>query len=250
MCSFAAAWLEMLQQKNDAAESFIAVFTSACDQMRRAFDLFSEHHPQNGFLLNVPSTTTSHAFAYYLHELRRLQACLCALSGLQLHRENLSLSSQSHTIGNTHAGARIKIAITGGPVAPSVVETVGAILNAANAEIVLNTTENAMSPYSLESVHANSGDPLEALARAYFDMPAIWKRPNTAFYEWAVRLARHHGVHGVILFRHNWCDLWHSQSQQFHKHLSLPVLELDLDGKAAIPQSACSRLEAFMEALA
>lgn len=249
MCSFTAAWLEFLEQKTGSGESFISIFTSACDQMRRAYDLFSMRCPQNTFLLNVPATTTEHALAYYRQELVRLQDYLCACSGNRPDWHGVRPGLQNQTPSELPCKTRIKIAITGGPVAQPILESVCAMLDACNARIVLNATENTLSPHSFHTA-SEDADPLATLARAYFDVPAIWRRPNTAFYEWFAPLARKHEIDGVILFRHNCCDLWHSQTQQLHQHASLPVLELDLDGKAAMPQSAFSRLEAFIEALA
>lgn len=246
MCSFASAFLQQLQRQQTGGQSPVMVFTTACDQMRRAYDVFCRQSDGESFLLNVPSTTTEQAFALYVQELRRLQDFLCARSGT---KPNWNQSSPLPPDKNDRAlssKATIRILAAGGPVPESLWQSVQRLLAAKDACIAANATENALRT---SRAIANRDDAFETLAKSYFQIPAIWRRPNTAYFEHIAELASANQTHAIICFRHNFCDLWHAQVQELSK-LGLPLLELELDGKSDLPASATSRLEAFLEALA
>jgi benzoyl-CoA reductase/2-hydroxyglutaryl-CoA dehydratase subunit BcrC/BadD/HgdB len=52
LCAWAAAFVESLSQQTALAAA--AVFTTACDQMRRAYELFTERSKRPAFLLKSP----------------------------------------------------------------------------------------------------------------------------------------------------------------------------------------------------
>jgi benzoyl-CoA reductase/2-hydroxyglutaryl-CoA dehydratase subunit BcrC/BadD/HgdB len=249
MCSFTSAWIESLQRNIALGERFAAVFSSSCDQMRRAFDVYSQSTGKNCFLLNVPSTNTERAFGFYLNELRRLQGYLCKLSGQPIDWNRVGQSPSNEPESAEPDGAMIKIAITGGPIAASLLEHVTLLICDGGGQIVLNTTESKLKPV-LSATLQDGRNPLETLARAYFNIPAIWKRPNTAYFQWLGQRVQEHRADGVILLRQSFCDVWHSQGQEITKQMTQPVLKVDLDGKGTLSAGAVSRIEAFLEALA
>lgn len=246
MCSFVSAWLEHLDRLEETGEKTIAVFSTGCDHMRRAYDLFGNG---NAFLLNVPATTSGGAFNYYLAELRRLRDFLCETSGTKIDWTRAAAASWGQACAGDGDGAAL--VVTGGPVAATVLQALQETARHRGARIVLDATEGAIAPSLFYSaVSEETDDALEALARAYFDIPAIWKRPNIGFFRWMQGLTAQNEIEGVILLRHSFCDLWHSQGQELRARLNLPVLEIDLDGKGMLPAAAISRIEAFAEALA
>jgi len=242
LCSFAAAWLSALEHRHTAGPSFVSVFSSACDQMRRCFDLRAAQCPAGTFLLNVPATTSENAFAWYKQELSRLAEFLCSISG----------QTPDWTKPAAHTGpqsascsARLQIAVTGESTPASLLNALRSVVRRYSAG-VLDLTENTLLPASVSEL-AQSRDPLERIARAYFETPAIWKHPNAAWFQRLTESVHHHRAAGVIVFRHNFCDLWRPVKHELAARLSVPVLELDLDGRDRLPEWALSRIEAFME---
>jgi benzoyl-CoA reductase/2-hydroxyglutaryl-CoA dehydratase subunit BcrC/BadD/HgdB len=240
LCSFAAAWLSALQRKQAAGESFVSIFTSACDQMRRSFDLLAAQNSDRTFLLNIPATTTENAFAWYKQELSRLAEFLCGISGQTPDWTKAVASPAARCI---HNQTRLRIAVTGESTPETILHSLQSIVSRFDAS-VLDFTDNVMSP---QDINLADADPLERLARANFELPAIWKRPNTAFYQWLSRKALDHHVSGIIVLRHNFCDLWRTAKPEMINQLAQPVLELDLDGQGRLSEWAVSRIEAFVE---
>jgi len=89
LCSFARALLNDLAGRPDGVA---AVFTTACDQMRRAAEVFADRCPNRPcFVMNVPATwQTPAAMAMYVDELRRLGGFLVGLGGLEPTNERLA----------------------------------------------------------------------------------------------------------------------------------------------------------------
>jgi len=88
LCPFARALLNDLARRPD---SVAAVFTTACDQMRRAAEVFAARCPNRPcFVMNVPATwQTPAAMAMYVDELRRLGGFLVGLGGHEPTDEHL-----------------------------------------------------------------------------------------------------------------------------------------------------------------
>lgn len=244
VCSFAAAWLSALEQKQASGEFFLSVFSSACDQMRRSFDLPAAHDPDRTFLLNVPATTTEHALAYYKQELNRLAEFLCAVSGQSPDWTRTPRCTEPQSASGS---ARLRIAVVGESTPHSILTALQTIAAPFDAFIV-DLTENTAAPETVTDLSL-SPDPFDHLACVYFELPAIWKRPNEYFYQNLARNAHDHRVSGVIVLRHSFCDLWRTAKPEITRQLARPVLELDLDGGSTLSQWALSRLEAFMETL-
>lgn len=242
VCSFAAAWLSALEQKQASGEFFLSVFSSACDQMRRSFDLPAAHNPDRTFLLNVPATTTEHALAYYKQELNRLAEFLCGVSGQSPDWTRAARCTEPQSASGS---ARIRIAVIGEATPHSILTALRSAAARFDAS-VLDLTENTVVPRTVTGLSL-CADPFDHLACAYFELPAIWKRPNEYFYQNLARNAHDHRVSGVIVLRHSFCDLWRTAKPEITRQLALPVLELDLDGGSTLSQWALSRLEAFME---
>lgn len=80
LCPFARAFLNDLARL--PAESQ-AVFTTVCDQMRRAAEVFAARYPHRPcFVMNVPATwQTPAAMGLYVNELRRLGEFLVRMGG-------------------------------------------------------------------------------------------------------------------------------------------------------------------------
>lgn len=249
MCSFTNAWLESLHTTANQNKSCIAIFTTSCDQMRRAFDLVYHQKNTHTFLLDVPSTTNDRSLGYYQDELRRLMHFLCEISGHQTDESHLPHYTQKTDVREADIDTQgsLQIAITGGPVPNTIQKAVEQILSTADARISLNLTENKLVPLRKNQTDQLS---LEELACAYFKIPSIWKRSNDAFYEWITPQIQSEKIDGVMLFRHVFCDLWHSQIYEFKKRISVPLLDVELDGKEVLSAAAISRLQAFLETLA
>jgi len=99
LCPYARAFA------NDAARAEVTgiVVTTACDQMRRIFDLLVRQVEVPVFLLNVPSTwQTVAAQRLYLDELKRLGRFLVRLGGREPGKEGLARIMLDATASGRH----------------------------------------------------------------------------------------------------------------------------------------------------
>jgi benzoyl-CoA reductase/2-hydroxyglutaryl-CoA dehydratase subunit BcrC/BadD/HgdB len=105
LCPFARAFLNDLARRPDG---IAAVFTTACDQMRRAAEVFAARCPNRPcFVMNVPATwQTPAAMAMYVDELRRLGGFLVGLGGQEPTDEHLI------EVMLAHDGARRRLLAT------------------------------------------------------------------------------------------------------------------------------------------
>lgn len=246
ICPFSQAWLESLSGVSEQKDA-IAVFSTACDQMRRAYDGFCSRSQSPAFLLNVPSTDTQNAFNYYEQELIRLKKFLCTLSGKAFAMSQLYYPGNQNT--PAASGKHTKIALVGGPVPNSIREQVTILLEAYDSKVTLHATEDRFA--SVFTPHQTRRQTsLRELARHYFQLPAIWKRPNDRLYTWITEQVQEKHIDGVLLLRYVFCDLWHSSAYEFKRRLRVPLLEIDMDGGAELSASAVSRIQAFMETVA
>lgn len=252
MCSYTKAWLAMLLEKS-GNEDFTAVFTTSCDQMRRAFDLYCRQSGRKVFLLNVPVMNTSRALDYYQQELKRLRTFLCTAGESDFDEDCLRKLMLRLAFKDDPPGGRKgpQIALTGGPIPRSIRQAVQDILRASNGQIFFDASEDTLIHHFLKfDPGQTKQEPLKELAAGYFQLPAIWRRPNELFYKWFGGQIHERDIDGIILFRHVFCDLWHSQVYEFKRRFDMPVLEIDLDGGISLSVSAASRIQAFLEALA
>ena len=99
-----------------------------------------------------------------------------------------------------------------------------------------------------ENVPAD-GAPLDRLARFYFSRDCMHRRPNSALYEYAKRLAREFRVEGLVYKTMLYCDPWSFEVRRLQEALGLPVLHLDTDYSTENREQMRTRVEAFLETL-
>ena len=261
------------------------VVTTACDQMRRGHDLLKRETAVPGFLMNVPATwQPPAAHKLYVSELRRLGAFLVGCGGaapspgvlscvmkacddkrkaLRNARTRQTARQFSEAIVDFHRTGSFSVpcgnqspsrpgtpvALLGGPLFR---EHLGILdlVTARGGRIVLDgsaTGERTLArTFDRQRLAA---DPLLELADAYFGtIPDVWRRPNSALYEWLRRELSLRRAHGVILVRQVWCDLWHAEAARLKERLDMPLLDLELD-EAGVDARTVTRIEAFLEML-
>ena len=173
VCAFSEAMLRFAETHHDSA----MIFTTACDQMRRSFDVFAGSQAARAFLFNVPATWQSPvALRIFRSELERLGRFLQAHGGRVPATEDLvkiierrsqarkrllesaprcSARQYAEAIARFHwdgsisvpdhpappASGSIPLAMVGGPLTASQWGLLQAI-EAAGARIALNATES------------------------------------------------------------------------------------------------------------
>lgn len=125
LCPYARAFVNDVAASRDVDGIIV---TTACDQMRRVFDLLARRVATPAFLLNVPSTwQTVAAQKLYLDELKRLGRFLVRLGGHEPDKEEIVRAMLSQAHGNGVHGTPYggPLAIGGGPL----MQPVGWVLN-------------------------------------------------------------------------------------------------------------------------
>ena len=264
-CPFMRDFLsEVSTEENIAA----VLFTTVCDQMRRAPECLSGVKTPPLYLMHVPSTwKTIAAQKLYRQEVKRLGNFLVRLggaspSGEKLHRvmcefdEKRSIlkdkkgsmdpRAYSEAIALFHrTGTVIKksektadivqgipVAIIGGPLKLRDFSLFD-VIKEAGGRVALDGTETGeltmLRPFHRQHMRA---DPFTEMVEAYFGhIPGVFRRPNSDLYIWMKREFQATQVKGVILIRSVWCDLWHGEVQRIREWLELPLLDIDLNGK-------------------
>jgi benzoyl-CoA reductase/2-hydroxyglutaryl-CoA dehydratase subunit BcrC/BadD/HgdB len=270
-------------------DALAVIVTTACDQMRRAFDIIDRQTNCTTFLMNIPSTWEgSGALGLYLDELRRLGRFLVRqggkspspdeLAGVMLeydatrrsilkqrphltarrfseavasfNRNGKSKTANRHTRKESLTGAA-PLAILGGPLLQEDFEIFDVIENA-GGKTVLDATETGERGICAEFDPQRWRDgPLEELCRAYFGrIVDAFRRPNTALYDWLGRQLNSRQVCGIIFRRYIWCDIWHAELYRLRKWTKLPVLDICEKGDGqALSLQTESRLRSFVETL-
>lgn len=280
MCHF----MEGFTQYFNSAEGVVAaIFTTECDQMRRAPECLTNGEIQR-FLFNLPATWQSpESHKLFISELRRLGTFLCEMGGIAPEQNTLlevmdrydSLRTQMRDLRGTtstqqfirmlhHFNANgeilqshsmdslpkgIPIALVGGPLTADGL-TLYDILEKAGGAVVLDGTETGERtmprPFHRQRMLEN---PLAELVDSYFGhIPEVWQRPNNRLFQWMKESITKRDVRGVILVRNIWCDLWHAELHRLRDWLEIPLLDLDLNGYDPVTRSNM-RIQAFMEAL-
>ena len=280
VCAFSEAVLRFAETHHDSA----MIFTTACDQMRRSFDVFAGSQPARAFLFNLPATWQSPAAGrIFRAEVERLGRFLQAHGGRapvaeklaqaverrsQARKQLLELASRcsarqyAEVIARFHwdgsvrvpdhppspASRAIPLAIVGGPLtAPQ--RGLLDLIEAAGTRIVLNATESGerslLPAFRLENV---SDDPIDAVARGYFEnIVDVFQRPNTRLYSWLDGRLTARGVRGIVLWVHTGCDLWRAEAQTLRETFRLPVLLLEADEFSGGSPREANRIQAFVE---
>jgi len=275
-CAFAE---QVVQFAESPAEKAV-VFTTGCDQLRRAFDEAAVRGSSRTFLFNLPATQSPAAKQIYGAELERLGRFLTGLGGAAPTAEILGLEMQRtdaarHGLreaaptaeARSFAGAAAQFHRAGQFSPPAVARTDGLVplallggplsladwalfdaLEAAGGRVVLNGTdagERGLSPH-----FEPDPDPFAALADGYFaGITDVFQRPNTRLYAWLKSQLPSRGARGLVLWCLTGCDLWRAEMQTLREILHLPVLLLEADDAAGISPRDASRLQAFVETL-
>ena len=261
------------------------IFSTVCDQMRRAPEILKLQSLLPVFLLNVPATwQMSESHRLYVSELRRLGYFLVEVGGespsqsklsqvmldydktrTALHnaRGLLDARAFSEAIANFHRtgelilqeGGRsavstgVPVAILGGPLSAQDFILFD-IIQKAGGTVVLDGTETGERTMA-RSFHRQQTrkDPLLELADAYFGhIPDPFRRPNSEFYRWIKQKFLERLVRGVLLIRNVWCDIWHAEVERMRTWLKIPLLDIDLDGEDPALRNR-TRIQAFLETL-
>ena len=261
------------------------VFTTACDQMRRAAEVFADQSGLPTFLMNVPSTwETASSLDLYTDELRRLGRFLVNLGGvapgpdvlarvmldydaararLRAARDGLhprqyaeawaqldgAVQLPADSPGDPPPAHGVPLALVGGPVLPEHLDIFD-LVERYGGRIVLTATEGgrltAPAPFDADRL---ARDPLAELTRAYHEnIPHPMRRPDRQLHEWLRREIEAAGPRGILFQRYLWCDLWHVELERIREWTPLPVLDMDIGDEDA---GTCigRRIQAFIETL-
>ncbi|NUQ63883.1 MAG: 2-hydroxyacyl-CoA dehydratase [Pirellulales bacterium] len=176
-------------------------------------------------------------------------SCRNNKSGNESPRSKVRSPACSETAQTPSAG--IPLALLGGPLLADdhgILDTIESL----GGRIVLDATESGERtlPGPLDEARL-AQDPLDALVDAYFgSIPDVFRRPNTAMYDWLGRELPSRGVRGIVFRRYLWCDLWHAELQSLREASPVPVLDLDAAGdEQSSANRTLARLEAFLEML-
>ena len=265
------------------------VVTTACDQMRRAFDIISRKCESPAFLMNVPNTWQNPAAQeMYMDELRRLGRFLIRQGGeapshdslasimvkyemartsLLAERECLTARQHAERIaafgrdgpdvaarsvsGSIPPVPGVAVAIIGGPLMRQEFRIFD-IVEQAGGRVVLDATETGERGLCATfDAETLRDDPLRRLAEAYFGgIPDASRRPDTELYDWLDQKITERAVEGIIFRRYVWCDIWHAQLRRLKDLVDLPVLDLDTAGDFQSEENRIAgRIRAFLEML-
>jgi len=281
-CAFAQAMAELATAQPEA----VVIFTTACDQMRRAADTVVSNQYSRVFLFNLPATwQTPAARRLYHGEVQRLGNFLERLGGcaptdaglvaaMRKHEERRkqvraviqrgaarqSAEALAHFFGDgsvkmeqapaVPATQSVPLALVGGPLLPSQWPLFNAT-EAAGGCVVLNGTEPSERCLLPPLPSLGQGEsPLLAVANHYFDhLVDVFQRPNSRLYEWLATRLTLRRVRGIVLWVHVGCDLWRAEAASLREAFGLPVLVLDSHEVRAGGLRDTNRLAAFIESL-
>jgi benzoyl-CoA reductase/2-hydroxyglutaryl-CoA dehydratase subunit BcrC/BadD/HgdB len=282
MCPYARA---LAGEAAALRDGHAAVFTTTCDQMRRAAEWAAREASSPVFLFNVPATYGAPAAArLYRDELHRLGRFLARLGGSEPSRETLAGVLESYddrrrelrdTLGlvgpreaseamaafdldgRAQTGAArgslphgFPVAVVGGPLMRGDVRVFDWIEEAGGV-VVLDGTESGARTFPAPLDRRRLRDePVLELVDAYFGrIPDVFRRPDDALVAWLGRELDSSGARAVILWRYVWCDLWAASVARLRELGRLPVLDLDVSGDEGTDRRTANRLQAFLEVL-
>ena len=153
--------------------------------------------------------------------------------------------------GDPRRTDRVPLALLGGPLMDGDYALLD-LIEQSGGRLVLDATEGGERTMPGEFDRRTiRDDPLRAMADAYFGtIPAVFRRPNGKLHEWLGRELVARQVHGVVLRRYVWCDLWHAELNRLKESSPVPVLDIDVchDENGSLSRTA-GRIEAFLEML-
>ena len=282
LCPYARAFMNTLA---DPPRPDAAVFTTVCDQMRRAAEAFAGLSGLPTFLMNVPSTwQTPAAMEMYVDELRRLGRFMEALGGSapaddELARVMLAYAAARARLRDAQGrfGPRqyaevwagldpsvppsedspdpspptdaVPLALVGGPMLREQLEVFD-VVERYGGRIVLTAIPGgemtAPAPFDPDRLREQ---PLEELARAYLgSIPHAMRRPDTQLHAWLRREVAAAAPRGILFQRYLWCDLWHAELARVREWANLPLLDMDVGDEDDIYRLG-GRIQAFIETL-
>lgn len=284
VCPYTTAFLEAIRRQEGVSG---VIFTTACDQMRRAAEAAAAGVDLPVFLMNVPHTWQSAgSYRFYIEELHRLGRYLCEIGGTEASnlpgimldydqaraciRDSRSILTPRQFseliadfnrrpdvyVGVNLAEERIErqqgvpVALLGGPLARDSFKIFD-IIEKAGGAVVLDATETGErslpAPFDRRNLQ---DDPVGTLADAYFgSITDPFRRPNSEFFRWLGNMIESRGIKGLILQHYLWCDNWRAEVKRIADWSGLPMLTLDIgDGGFDIAR-ANTRIEAFFEVL-
>lgn len=114
------------------------------------------------------------------------------------------------------------------------------------ADVVADTVCTG-ARWCAEVVELN-GDPLESLARFYFNrIPCAYRRPNLRLYDHLRKLVHARGIQGIVYKTLLYCDPYRFEARRLRAELGLPVLEVDGNYAPANREQLRTRVQAFLE---
>ena len=125
------------------------------------------------------------------------------------------------------------------------------MIESAGGNVVIEEFAEGLKPH-WTSVKTN-GDPMKALANAYFmdRVAPAWFRPGNERLDYLIRLAEDYGVNGVIWYQMLYRESYKMQSYYFpeilKKKTGLSMLTLESDYDPAETGQMSTRIETFME---
>jgi benzoyl-CoA reductase/2-hydroxyglutaryl-CoA dehydratase subunit BcrC/BadD/HgdB len=196
-------------------------------------------------LRQVRASLTSREFAAALLAVRE-----DASPGAWLPAEHHFPASAVESRGDWADGDGIPLALAGGPLSESDYEcSTGSSKLAAESSWMRPSGASGLCPGRL--LERLDRDPLAELADAYFgSIPDVFRRPNSALYEYLSRELSDRHARGLIVRRYLWCDLWHAEVAPLKAWSPVPVLDLEAaDSEASSAGRTRGRIEAFLEML-
>ncbi|OHB57417.1 MAG: hypothetical protein A2Y07_04330 [Planctomycetes bacterium GWF2_50_10] len=252
MCAHARLFLNHCCRLDPAA----VIFSSTCDQMRRAFDLFSFYSKVPSFLFNVPATWQNlTAQKLYRLELLRLGRFMQSIGGIEPSISALAgaFGTDNQVIlGSRTCDTSSKLVAVIGEHRLAQSSDLFNLIEQLGGRVVLDAlgTSGCTSPAKIE-MRSFYKDPLEEITSAYFGtIPSIFRRPNIMFYSWLRNAFVQNRPHGLLIQNFTWCDIWKAEIDVIKKQINIPVLEITIaDTNEYLQPSIINRIEAFMETL-
>jgi hypothetical protein len=252
-CAFAESAARFAETQPEAA----IIFTTGCDQLRRACDAATARGASRSFLFNLPATWTPTAKQIYRAEMERLGKFLVQQGGSaptpeMLRRQMLQADEIRRNLREAADKAQPKgvpLALVGGPLGACHQNLLDTLEHAGGC-VVVNAAENGERSLAPCLELDAAGDPFDALINGYFEnIVDVFQRPNTPLYSWLKARLTSRRVRGIVLWLFTGCDLWRAEAQSLRETFGLPVLPLEADEAAGISPRDVNRLQAFVETL-
>jgi hypothetical protein len=285
----ACAFAQNVQLFSRTLSGTPVIYTTACDQMRRAADTVMGCAANPIFLLNLPATwQTAAARQLYRAELDRLSQFLqrhggCMPTAAALSAEMCNQDKRREKIHQwiKHVAARpaaeamagffsgaplpergvqarrqgVPLALVGGPLCAAQWDVFDRIEEAGGC-VVLNAVEPG-ERCLLPTFPAAAKEPgrsleglLDILCDHYFDhVVDVFQRPNSRLYIWLQGRLAATCARGIILWVHVGCDLWRVEAASLRESFAMPVLVLDAPDVGGGSLRDENRIGAFVESL-